>query len=51
LYRYSVDKLAVGPAAAGSIDITASPTVNVHAIARALKKSVQEVTCVVGLTS
>lgn len=42
-----MDKLAVGPSAAGAIDITATPTVNVHSIARALNKSVGDVTCVV----
>lgn len=42
-----MDKLAVGPAAAGAVDITATPTDNVHAIARALGKSVGDVTCVV----
>ena len=44
---FYMDKLVVGPAAVGHVDITRSPTVNVHAIARALKKPVSEVTCVV----
>ena len=44
---FYMDKLVVGPVAVGHVDITRSPTVNVHAIARALKKPVSEVTCVV----
>ena len=44
---FYMDKLVVGPAAVGHVDITRSPTVNVHAVARALKKPVSEVTCVV----
>ena len=42
-----MDKICVGPGARGHVDITKSPTINVHAIARALRKSVGDVTCVV----
>src|SRR5688500_16301336 len=34
-----MEKIAVGPDAAGTIDITASPTDNLNAVATALKKS------------
>ena len=44
---FYMNKLAVGPEAAGSVDITASPTDNVHAVAKALGKSVRDITVVV----
>jgi len=44
---FYMDKIAVGPEAAGCIDIRLSPRRNVHAIAKALGKPVGEVTCVV----
>jgi fructose-1,6-bisphosphatase II len=40
-------KLAVGPKAAGSVDILRSPTENLEAVARALGKSVRDVTVVI----
>lgn len=42
-----MEKIAVGPEAADVIDITASPTENVQAVAKALGKQVHEVTAVV----
>ena len=42
-----MDKLAVGPAAAGQVDINASPAENIHAVAKALGKSVHDVTTVI----
>ena len=44
---FYMNKLAVGAEAAGSIDITRSPTDNLQAVAKALGKSVGEVTAVV----
>ena len=44
---FYMDKICVGPGARGHVDITKSPTINVHAITRALRKSVGDVTCVV----
>jgi fructose-1,6-bisphosphatase II len=44
---FYMNKLAVGAEAAGSIDITASPTDNIKAVAAALKKSVRDITAVV----
>jgi len=44
---FYMNKLAVGPEAAGSIDITMSPTDNLKAAASALKKSVRDMTAVV----
>jgi fructose-1,6-bisphosphatase II len=44
---FYMDKLAVGPAAAGQVDISASPTDNLHAVAKALGKSVRDVTAVI----
>ncbi|MFP5375472.1 MAG: class II fructose-bisphosphatase [Acidimicrobiia bacterium] len=44
---FYMNKIAVGPEAAGSIDITRSPTDNLHAVAKALGKSVRDVTVVV----
>ncbi len=42
-----MDKLAVGPQAKGSIDITKSPTWNLQSVAKALKKSVSEMLVIV----
>jgi fructose-1,6-bisphosphatase II len=42
-----MDKLCVGPAAAGQVDINASPTENLHAVAKALGKSVRDITAVI----
>jgi len=42
-----MEKVATGPEAAHAIDITASPTDNVNAVAKALRKQVSEVTVVV----
>jgi fructose-1,6-bisphosphatase II len=44
---FYMNKLAVGPEAAGSIDITRPATDNIHAVAKALGKSVRDVTVVV----
>jgi fructose-1,6-bisphosphatase II len=44
---FYMNKLAVGAEAAGSIDITLSPTENLKAAASALKKSVRDMTAVV----
>ena len=44
---FYMDKLAVGPLAAGQVDITASATDNLHAVAKALGKSVRDVTAVI----
>jgi fructose-1,6-bisphosphatase II len=42
-----MEKIAAGPEAAHVIDITATPTENIHAVAKALGKQVAEVTAVV----
>ncbi len=42
-----MEKIAVGPEAAHAIDITATPTENLNAVAKALGKRVTEVTAVV----
>jgi len=42
-----MEKLAVGPKAAGSVDIRRSPTENLEAVAKALGKSVRDVTVVI----
>src|SRR5256884_828854 len=42
-----MEKVAVGPEAAGSIDITASATDNLHAVAKAKGESVRDVTAVI----
>ena len=42
-----MDKISCGPAAAGQIDIDASPTENIGRVAQALKKDVSDVTVVV----
>lgn len=42
-----MDKIAAGPKAAHVIDITASPTENIRAVAKALGKQVNEITAVV----
>src|SRR5687767_7473889 len=44
---FYMDKIAVGPEAAEAIDINASPTENVHAVAKAKGLDVSEVTVVV----
>ncbi len=44
---FYMEKLAVGPEAAGAIDITASPTDNLHSVAKALGRSVRDLTAVV----
>ena len=42
-----MEKIAVGPDAAGSIDITRSPTENLHSIAEAKNKPVENLTAVI----
>jgi fructose-1,6-bisphosphatase II len=42
-----LEKLAVGPVAAGHVDIRASATENIRAIAAALRRSVQDITVVI----
>ena len=42
-----MEKIAVGPDAAGTIDITMSPTDNLHAVAKAKGESVRDVTAVI----
>lgn len=42
-----MDKIAVGPAAKGTIDIEASPTVNLRSVARALGKDIRDLTVTV----
>lgn len=42
-----MDKIACGPQAKGVIDIDATPTQNVHRVAEALKKTVEELTVVI----
>ena len=42
-----MEKIAVGPGAAGSIDITRSPTENLHSIAEAKNKPVENLTAVI----
>lgn len=42
-----MEKIAVGPAAAGVIDITRSPSENLHAVADAKRMSVNDVTVVI----
>lgn len=42
-----MDKIAVGPGAAGQIDITASPTENVTNVAKALNKDLEDLTVVI----
>jgi fructose-1,6-bisphosphatase II len=42
-----LEKLCVGPVAAGHVDITASPTENVRAIASALRRDVRDITVVI----
>jgi fructose-1,6-bisphosphatase II len=44
---FYMDKIAVGPDARGSIDLTASPTQNLGWIAKALRKSVRDLTVVI----
>jgi fructose-1,6-bisphosphatase class II len=42
-----MDKIAVGPACKGAIDIDLTPTQNIHRVAEALKKPVGDVTVVI----
>jgi len=42
-----MEKLAVGPKAVGSVDVRRSPTENIEAVAKALGKSVRDVTVVI----
>ena len=42
-----MEKLAVGPKAAGSVDMRRSPTENLEAVAKALGKSIRDVTVVI----
>jgi fructose-1,6-bisphosphatase II len=42
-----LEKLCVGPIAAGQVDITRSPTANVRAIAAALRRDVRDITIVI----
>ena len=42
-----MEKIAVGPAAAGVVDITASPTANLRHVAKATGKAVQDLTAVI----
>jgi len=42
-----LEKLAVGPVAAGCVDITASPADNCHRIAEALRRRVSDITVVI----
>ncbi len=42
-----LEKLCVGPVAAGQVDITTSPTENVHRIAEALRRRVNDITVVI----
>jgi fructose-1,6-bisphosphatase II len=44
---YYMEKIAVGPEAVGSIDITATPTQNLRWIAKAMRESVRDVTVVI----
>jgi fructose-1,6-bisphosphatase II len=44
---FYMDKIAVGPDAKGSIDLTASPTQNLGWVAKALRKSVRDLTVVI----
>ncbi len=42
-----LEKLCVGPVAAGHVDITATPTENVRAIASALRRDVRDITVII----
>jgi fructose-1,6-bisphosphatase class II len=42
-----MDKIAVGPRAAGAIDITKSPTWNIREVAKALRKDVQDMMAII----
>ncbi len=42
-----LDKLCVGPVAAGCVDITQPPAQNVHRIAEALRRRVQDITVII----
>src|SRR6201994_3996242 len=42
-----MEKLAVGPAARGSVDINRTPTENLHAVAKAIGRPVRDLTAVI----
>jgi fructose-1,6-bisphosphatase II len=42
-----MEKIAVGPAAVGAVDLRRSPTENVHAVAEAIGRSVRDITVVI----
>ena len=42
-----MDKICVGPRAKGAIDINATPTQNLHSVAKALQRSVEDLTVVI----
>jgi len=44
---FYMEKIAVGPRGAGSIDITRSPTDNLHSLAKALGRPVRDLTAVI----
>lgn len=44
---FYMEKIAVGPEAVGVVDITASPTENLHAVAKAKGESVRDITAVI----
>ena len=44
---FYMEKIAVGPEAAGVVDLTATPTENLHAVAKAKGESVRDVTAVI----
>ncbi|HEX4821243.1 MAG TPA: fructose-bisphosphatase class II family protein, partial [Acidimicrobiales bacterium] len=44
---FYMEKIAVGPDAAGVVDLNASPTENLHAVAKAKGESVRDVTAVI----
>src|SRR5437764_10825259 len=44
---FYMDKIAVGPGAAGAIDIKRSPTDNLEAVAKTLGRDIRELTAVI----
>jgi fructose-1,6-bisphosphatase II len=44
---FYMDKIAVGPESRGAVDIAASPTENLHAVAKAKGESVRDLTAVI----
>jgi fructose-1,6-bisphosphatase II len=42
-----MEKIAVGPESAGTVDIAASPTANLHAVAKAKGETVRDITAVI----